>query len=143
RLTFNPGDTAKTFVVTNIDESIKEGDHTVKLKLFNASGGATLGLTNATLTIIDNDIVGGYVKFSSPDYITNENAGAALITVTRNGGGAGTLTVGFATTNGTALSGVNYLGVTNTLTWANNDISPRTIAIPLLDDGIVESNNMT
>ena len=97
RVTFNGGDTVKTVVVTNINEKIQEGDHTVNLRLYNPSGGATLGLSNAVLTLIDNDITGGYVQFNSPTYLTNENAGIALVTVTRNGSSAGTLGVEFST----------------------------------------------
>ena len=56
---------------------------------------------------------------------------------------AGTLAVEFSTTNGTAISGVNYLGLTNTLTWNNGEIAPKIVAIPLLQDGLVETNDMT
>ena len=143
RLTFNGGDTVKSVVVTNLNETIKEGDHTVNLRLLNPSGGATLGLSNAVLTLIDDDITGGYVEFDSPTYSTNENAGFAYVTVTRNGSSAGTLSVQFSTSDGTATNGVNYLGLTNTLSWNNGDITSRTVAIPLLDDGVVETNNLT
>jgi hypothetical protein len=105
RLTFNGGDTVKSVVVTNLNETIKEGDHTVNLRLLNPSGGATLGLSNAVLTLIDDDITGGYVEFDSPTYSTNENAGFAYVTVTRNGSSAGTLSVQFSTSDGTATNG--------------------------------------
>ena len=125
RVTFNGGDTVKTVVVTNINEAIKEGDHTVNLRLLNPSGGASLGLSNAVLTLIDNDVVGGYVEFSSATYVTNENAGFALITVTRNGSSSGTLGVEFSTADGTATNELNYLGLTNTLTWNNGDVAAQ------------------
>ena len=143
RLTFNGGDTVKSVVVTNLNETIKEGDHTVNLRLLNPSGGATLGLSNAVLTLIDDDVTGGYVEFNSPTYFTNENAGFAYVTLNRNGSSAGTLSVQFSTSDGTATNGVDYLGMTITNTWNNGDITPRIIAIPLLDDGVVETNNLT
>lgn len=143
RLTFGPGETNKTFTVPIIDETAVQGDHTVILKLFTPTGGASLGLTNAVLTIIDNDFAGGYVEFSSPTYKTNEDSGFALISVTRNGGSAGALSVGFQTSNGTATNGPNYSAVMTNLSWANGDITPRTVAIPIFQDGIVESNNLT
>jgi uncharacterized repeat protein (TIGR01451 family)/uncharacterized delta-60 repeat protein len=144
RVIFQPGDTVHTVVVTNINETIQEGDHTVNLRLYNPSGGATVGLSTAVLTILDNDIPGGYVEFSAPTFTTNENAGYAYVTVTRNGSSAGTLGVQFSTSDGTATNGVNYLGMTNyQLTWNNGDVTPQVIAIPLLDDGVVETNNLT
>src|SRR5262249_722497 len=54
QLTFLPGETNKSFSVPIIDESIKEGDHTILLSLFSPSGDATIGLTNSVVTIIDN-----------------------------------------------------------------------------------------
>ena len=33
--------------------------------------------------------------------------------------------------------------MTNTLTWNNGDIAPKVIAIPILDDGVVETNDLT
>ena len=143
RLDFHPGELVKSFTVTNINESIKEGDHTVNLRLFNPSGGATLGLSNSVLTIIDNDIPGGYAQFTSTNYFTNEDAVFAQVVVTRNGSSAGTLTAQFATSNGTATNGFNYLGFTNTLTWNNGDVDPKVIPIQILDDNVVETNNLT
>jgi uncharacterized delta-60 repeat protein/uncharacterized repeat protein (TIGR01451 family) len=142
-LTFLPGETSHTFTVTNIDESIKEGDHTVLLSLSSPSGNATIGVTNAVITIIDNDIVGGYVQFSSGVYGTNENAVYALVTVNRNGGGAGQLGVTFTARNGSAVSGFNFTGITNTLTWVNGDVQPKTIPIPIFADGLPESLPLT
>ena len=143
RVTFLPGVAVQTVVVTNINNPTPGGDATVNLRLYNSSGGATLGLSNAVLTIINNFIPGGYVQFSSPAYSTNENAGYAFVTVTRNGSSAGTLGVQFSTSDGTATNGVNYLGLTNTLTWNNGDVASKVIAIPVLDDGVVETANLT
>ena len=143
RLNFLAGITTATVVITNIHNTLLEGDRTVNLRLYNPSAGATLGISNAVLTIVDNNLTNGYVEFSSPIYGTNENAGAALITVNRNGGSVGTLNVQFATQDGTATNKFNYQGATNTLVWNNGNVTPRIIAIPLIDDGIVETNPMT
>ncbi|HTL55238.1 MAG TPA: Calx-beta domain-containing protein [Candidatus Limnocylindrales bacterium] len=143
QLTFLPGETNKTFTVPIIDEAIKEGDHTVLLSLSSPSGSATIGLANAVLTIIDNDIVGGYVQFSSATYGTNENAVYAQVTVNRNGGGAGELAAWFTARNGSALSGFNFIGVTNQLIWVNGDVQPKTVPIPIFADGVPQTSPLT
>jgi len=143
RATFLPGSTAYTVVVTNINNPTPGGDRTVNLRLYNPTGGATLGLSNAVLTIINNNIPGGYVEFSSPTYSTNEDAGYAMVTLIRNGSSAGTLGVQLFTSDGSATNGVNYLGITNNYTWNNGDVAPKVIAIPVLDDGVVETNNLS
>ena len=139
-LTFAPGQTNKTFTVPILDDSTVEFDETINLQLFNPGGGAVAGLTNATLTIVDNDFSAGRLNFSSATYTTNESAHFALVAVTRTGGNLGAVTVQFATSNGTAVTTADYIGVTNTLTWTNNDITPKVVAIPLVDDNLIESN---
>lgn len=140
-LTFGPGVTNNTFTIPIIDDSVAEDDETILIQLSHPTGGAQLGLSNAVVTIIDNDTPNGRLGFSSPAYTTNENAGAAVITVNRRGGSQGTLTVYYATSNGTAISGTHYLGVTNQLTWNPGDLTPRTFTIPLLDNQQVDGNH--
>ena len=110
---------------------------------FSITGGAVASLTNAVLTIVDVNVPGGYVQFNSPTYTVGENAGYALVNVSRNGSSAGTLTVQLATANGTAFANTNYGPIVTNLTWNNNDAQPKTIAIPVFDDGIVQTNALT
>lgn len=139
-LSFPDGVGTNTFTVKIIDDSLAEDDETINLSLFNASGGASLGLTNATITIIDNDSPNGRVNFSSATYTTNESGAAAIISVNRSGGSQGTLSVYYATSNGTAVAGVDYTGVTNSLTWNPGDITPKTFTILINDDQLVNGD---
>ncbi len=140
-LVFNAGVTNQTFTVMMKDRAAKEKNQTVALRLFDPAGGAQVGVTNATLTIVDNDIAGGYVEFSSVAFQTNESASAALVTVHRLGSSAGTLTVKMATANSNALAGVNYTAVSTNLSWGNNDSSSRVIAIPIIRDFAYQPTN--
>lgn len=139
-LTFLDGQTAKSFGVRITDDSGVEPDETINLTLSNPTGGASIGLTNALLTVIDNDFPGGKVSFTAASFATNENAVSAAISVQRLGSSAGTLTVYVGTTNGSATAGVDYTGATNLLTWANGDTSVKTFVVPLLDDALIESD---
>ena len=141
QLTFGIGVTNLTFTVptTRISHLIQP-DKTVNLSLFTPSGGATLGVSNATLVVVNNNYQQGHLAFSAANYSVNENAGSAVVTVNRLGGSTGTLGVTFKTADVTAASGVNYLGLTTNLVWNNGDATSRTITIPLLDDGVVTPN---
>lgn len=138
-LNFASGQTNRTFTIPITDDTAVESDETVNLRLFNPTGDATLGQTNATLTIVDNDFAPGRLNFSVTNYTADESAGTALITVTRNGG-VGVMSVQYAVSNGTASNGSDFIGTTNTLNWNDGDITARTFTVPILDDVMIESN---
>src|SRR5262249_43283100 len=79
----------------------------------------------------------GALQFSSRMYAVNENGGTATITVTRTGGSDGSVTVNYATSNGTATAGSDYTATSGTLTFAAGETS-KTFTIPILDDTLVE-----
>ena len=83
--------------------------------------------------------VPGSIQFSSITYSVNENA-TATITVTRTGGSNGTVSVNYATSNGTATAGQDYTAVSGTLTWADGDASPMSFTIPISNDNLEETN---
>lgn len=74
-------------------------------------------------------------QFSSGSYTVAENVGVANITVTRSGS-AGTFTVNFATSNGSAGPG-DYTTVQQTLTFANGQLS-QTVGVPINNDLVSE-----
>ena len=141
QVNFAIGQTNATFTVSTLARKTSiQLDKTVNLRLFTPSGGATLGLTNAVLTLINPIYNYGHVGFSLTNYMVNENAGTAVITVNRLGGSTGTLGVTLLTSDGTAFNGTNYLGTTNVLFWNNGDATPKTVSIPVIDDGVVTAN---
>ncbi|OAD21982.1 receptor protein kinase-like protein, partial [Candidatus Thiomargarita nelsonii] len=69
-----------------------------------------------------------------------ENAGTVTLTVRRGGDINGTLEVDYATVDGTALDGTDYVGATGRLTWLDGDSSDKTLTITLIDDSTSEGN---
>lgn len=137
-ISFGQGVTNRTVLIPiKNDSTIQSADRTILLTLKSAAGGATLGLTNAVLSIIDDDFPPGRINFTAVAAQTNEYAGHLRVMVSRTGGNLGVLDVQCRTVNGTAVDGVNYTGLTNTLHWDSGDISPRTVDVVLLPDGIV------
>lgn len=59
-------------------------------------------------------------------------AGVAVISVIRTLGSAGPIQIHYATADGTGVNGVDYTGVSGTLTWADKDLSTKTITVPLI-----------
>jgi hypothetical protein len=155
-LTFNPGVSVLTLDVVLTDDAIAESDESFDVVFSNPTG-ATIGRTSCDsatppdpalvatctviVTVLDNDS-GGILSFSQPAYDVKEDAGSATITVRRIVGGAGPVTVTFATSDGSALAGVDYTATTETLTFNPGDVS-KTVSVPLLNGTVgVRSANL-
>ena len=143
-LSWNSGDVSqKTISVPLIQTSTVGANRQFGVSLFNPMLGTSNapslmgGISNATLTII-NDNSSGALQFSAPTYGVNENGGYATLTVVRTGGTAGTISAHYATSDGTAVAGTNYVAVSGTVTLASGQIVTN-ITVPILDDGVVDS----
>ncbi|NDD38770.1 MAG: hypothetical protein EB082_10245, partial [Verrucomicrobia bacterium] len=135
-LTFGDGETSKTFNVPIIDDPLVEGPETVALQLVATTGGAGLGLTNATMTIVDDDSYGTF-QFSTNSYFVSESVGSVTVTVLRTGGTVGAVSVDFATVGGTATPGVDYFPVAQVLRFAQGQSSSN-VTVQIINDQIVE-----
>jgi phage baseplate assembly protein gpV len=81
----------------------------------------------------------GSVQFASAAYSANDSTGMATIVVVRNNGSQGTVTVNYATSNGTAAAGVSYTATSGTLTFANG-VSSQSFTIPILSTAAGKGN---
>ena len=129
-LTFDPGESSKTFTVGLIDNTRVNADRRVKLTLSSPTGGLLGSPSTATLTIV-NDDNGGALSFASPNFSVAENATAVTITVVRSGTNlASGVTVPFGTANGSAIAPADYTARTRTLTFEAGQTSKKvTVAI--------------
>lgn len=75
----------------------------------------------------------GNPVFNSPISTTAENSGTAAITIDRIGGTSGTITIDYATSNGTAIAGQDYTATSGTVTFLNGETS-KTIFVPVTND---------
>ncbi|MEI6197654.1 MAG: Calx-beta domain-containing protein, partial [Verrucomicrobiota bacterium] len=143
---FGPGNTTNNFNVTVKNNGLIYTnilEKTVNLRLSNlggpVDGSASFGISNAVLRLI-NPNYQGYLTLSATNYDGNQSSGFINFTVNRVSGSLGTISVQYATTNGSALNGINYLGATNKLLWNDGDASPKTVSLPLLNPGAVGTN---
>jgi hypothetical protein len=142
-LNFADGESSKTFAVAVTNNSSIEGNRTVNLVLSGPTGGVVLGSPSSVpLTISDdetlNTATGGMMRFSQGTYTVAESDGKAVITVQRITGDAGTVSVQYATSNGTAFSGSDFTSTSGTLTFAPGEIA-KTFTVPLIPDTQAET----
>lgn len=136
-LTFAVGETSQTVAVPLLSDGLVEGIETFQAWLSNPSNGAILGLrTNATVRITDND---QGLKLDTSTYTVNEDSGSVEIGILRGDDGDSPITVDLTTADDTAIVGVDYVGVTNTIQIAAREVLKR-VSIPILNDGILESS---
>lgn len=72
------------------------------------------------------------------EFIVDEQVGTATLTVSRESNSSGSVSVGYATSPGTATAGTDYTTRSGTLTWASGDMTPKTFTIPVVADSEVE-----
>lgn len=80
----------------------------------------------------------GNVSFDNATFTASENT-TATITVNRNGGATGAISINYATSNGTAIAGTDYTAVSGTLSWADGDMTPKTFTIPINADFVLDN----
>jgi subtilisin-like proprotein convertase family protein len=135
-LTFTPGITVATFSVPIIDNGLVQPSRAFTVTLSNPNGLLLGAPVAAAVTIIDNDTY-PTVQFSAPNYNTVEGSGTATISVTLSAPYPVTATVVYATSNGTALAGSDYVTATGTLTFIPGTTTAL-FAVPILNDGLFE-----
>ena len=146
-LAFGTGETKKDVVVPILNDGFADGTKTFRVTLSNPAGGAVLGArSTATVSILDNDsgIQFRFPSYPPPSPIINypaltEDVGAVIIGVVRGDDGNQTVTVDWATTDLTATSGLDYTGMTNTLTFAPTE-RLKLVSVPILNDSLKEGN---
>ena len=135
-LNFAAGETTKTFNVDVVNDGLAEANETVNLAL--KIGGTTVD--TSLLSIVDNDNPNASVQLSSPVYNVNEADGMANVIVTLSHAVDADVTVDYATADGTALAGSDYLDTHGTLTFIGNlnhggsGEKSKTIQIPITQD---------
>ena len=77
------------------------------------------------------------VSFSASSFTFSEAGGAQVITVRLSNAYNSTVTVRYATSNGTATAGSDYTATSGTLTFAPGETS-KTFSIPIINDVLVE-----
>ncbi len=128
-VTFAPGETSKSFQVTIIKDSTPKPSKDFGLSLTGATI-ATVGIPSiATVSILDDVAPLPTVQFDVSTYSANVTDGAAIITVGLGGTSALSVTVNYATSDGTAVAG-DYLPTSGTLTFHPGAVS-QTFAVPL------------
>lgn len=137
-LTFTPNDPQESLSVTILGDMLDENNETFTVNLSSPTNGATLADSSGLGTITDNDPPPTLTI--SDASISEASSGSTTMSfqVSLNTVSGKTITVNYATANGTATAGEDYTAVTSTLTFTPGQ-TQKTINITILGDALYES----
>jgi Calx-beta domain-containing protein len=143
-LTFAPGDTSETIQVPICDDTAVEGGEFVDVALTRPAPGVVVSGGIAQLAIADNDGP-ARITFASTDTLVFENGGPARLSVIRLGDPTHSVSVDYATSDGTANAGTDYVQANGTLNFPGIGTDAagatlQTIDVALTDDVSHESH---
>jgi subtilisin family serine protease len=141
-LTWANGDSAaKTIRITIFNDTLADANESFQLRLSNAAGASLGSVTQAVVSIADDDTasVNGSFVFTAGSQSIAENGGSATITVRRTQSFVGAVTVGYSSANGSATAGSDYSAVSGTLSWADGESANKTFTVPINDDASAEA----
>jgi hypothetical protein len=80
----------------------------------------------------------GVISFSADSFTVDESATSVSIVVQRTGGNDGAVTATMTVADGTAVDGIDYTGLSQSVAFADGDTSDKTVVVNLIDDDIDE-----
>jgi alpha-tubulin suppressor-like RCC1 family protein len=137
---FNPGETAKTVTVRVYGDVAEEADETFTVSLTGVvSGFAVLEDAVGTATITNDDAVS--VVSVAPAQVAEAHSASQLVpfAVTLDRPATSTIRVTYATSDGTATAGEDYVAASGTLTFLAGE-SSKTISVRVTGDPIEEAD---
>lgn len=140
-LTFAPGETSKTIAVSVVGDAAVEANETFSVTL-SAPSKATLADAQGAVTIVNDDAAAPPGTLTVSDVsVTEGQSGTtnAVFTVRLSAPSATTVTVSYATADGTAAAGSDYTAKSGTLSFAPGETS-KSVAVSVLGDQMSEAN---
>jgi YD repeat-containing protein len=130
----------RTVTISIVQDTLDEANETLALNISSVMGG-TVGTPSRTdLTITDDDATPTLSIADVSLYEGHTGTTLANVTVTLSAISGQTVTVQYASSNGTAIAGTDYTAVSGTLAIPAGSATGL-ITVPVLGDGAVEAND--
>src|SRR5581483_4145418 len=138
-LTFGPGQTFQTIPIHILQGHTVKGPSLFYVYLTNNSpaGTTSIGTPDPTAITIISDVTG--FDFATNAYSIGQNGGTLVATVTRINPNTGPVSVKYATSDGTAQAGIDYVGTSGTLNFADGQ-SFTNITVEIVNKKVVSTN---
>ncbi len=137
-ITIAAGNLSGTATITAVNDTIDEVDETVIVDITGVTNATESGTQTVTVTITDDDAE-PTISVNDPS-VAEGNSGTTTLTftVTLSAASGKTVTVDYATADGTATAGTDYTAIgTTTLTFAAGETS-KTVSVTVTGDTVTE-----
>ncbi|HEY4415397.1 MAG TPA: Calx-beta domain-containing protein, partial [Verrucomicrobiae bacterium] len=104
----------------------------------NIPVGAALGASSATFTLVDDTSYPGQFGFSSPVFIATNLS--PNISVVRSNGTFGVVSMMYSSSNGTAVVGTDYIGLTNKSLIFGANVTSNGFNVTVKNNGVIYTN---
>ncbi|XP_064383720.1 adhesion G-protein coupled receptor V1-like isoform X4 [Halichondria panicea] len=141
-LIFSSSDVRQCVNIAIASDNLVESSETFTVELRSTSDDVTLGVSMATVTILDGDRITATISLELADYTVGESEGSVMVCAAITQGQlTGLAGVQLTTMDGTAtaLSGSDYTGVTEVLIFSSSDVR-QCVNIAIASDNLVESS---
>jgi hypothetical protein len=138
-LTFADGEVTKAIELELINDNSFEADEYIAIRLFNIVGGALLETSLAKIIVEDDDTMPetGVVSFESDSYTVSEGDTNIEVTVLRQGGTIGEISVNVNAIDNSAYAESDFPSYSQLLVFADGEES-STLTMQVTDDDIYE-----
>ncbi len=131
------GSTSNTMTLTSVHDTTDEENETITVDITSVTNGTENGIQQVTATITDDDAT---PSLSIDDVAINENSGTANFTVTLSAISGKTVTVDYATSEGTATAGSDYTAISTTTLTFNPNQTSKAVNVALIGNTTFEDN---
>ncbi|HMG48227.1 MAG TPA: Calx-beta domain-containing protein [Allosphingosinicella sp.] len=138
-VTFLQGETTASIPFTVNGDVTNEPNETFTVALSNATGGATIGDGSATATIT-NDDAPPTISIGDSSLVEGDDGVTYMVfTVSLSKVAAGTVTVNFDASDGSAVAASDYVDVAGQVSFAPG-VTVQTVRVPIIGDDNAENN---
>lgn len=140
-LTWGANDTEPKNVTLSVSANDDtESDEILFVRLFNPQGGGIASGSGYTQVTILGTAQQGKVELNTAERAVLETDTELTLSLARQGGSEGEVSVNYSLESGTAVSGEDFVSQSGTLTWSDGDTVDKTVTVTLINDSIEEDS---
>ncbi|MDA0346405.1 MAG: hypothetical protein O3C43_09470 [Verrucomicrobia bacterium] len=139
-LNFLAGEVQKSVFINITNDTQSESDEEFTVQLSDPNS-AELGSQGQVRVIIEDDESSpGTIGWNVSSIQKSEGGLEVELVAQRTGGSLGSVSVQYATSDGSAANGTDYIGSSGFLNWGAGSTTPRSVTITILEDQMDESD---